>query len=163
MCLKVITSDISDTGRSSGVSRGVLRCFCSRRKGSSSTGYCLCTVKINDKKWQLCGQCLRHGKYRIITIIAVLKFSYSPNPACLCMFCLFLLPLCHLVWLVLPFHILFAAHSVVSESSILLQQKKKIWALTFFPCLMTLPVLDECIGWKIIMIGIHGRTRTDAR
>lgn len=87
---------------------------------------CLCTVEINDEKWQLNGQCLWDGKYRITTIVAALRFLYSPNPAQLhTSFCPFLLPPCHLLSLVLPFYVLFAAHNVVSTSSILLQQRKK--------------------------------------
>lgn len=126
MCLKVITTEVSDTGCSSGVFRGVLGCFRSRWKGFSSTGNCLRTVEINDEKWQLNGQCLWDGKYRITTIIAALRFSYSPNPTRLRMsFCPFLLPPCHLLSLVPPFHMLFAAHNMVSTSSILLQQRKK--------------------------------------
>lgn len=146
MCLKVITTDVSDPGSSSGASRGGFGCFHSRWKGSSSTGNCLCTVKIKDKKWQLNGQCLWDRKYRITTIIAALKFSYSSNPARLYVFCPFLIPLCHLLSLVPQFHVLFAAHNMVSTSSIFLQQRKKTQALTFFPCLVTLPVLDECTG-----------------
>lgn len=81
--------------------------------------------KNNDETWQLNEQCLCVGKYRITTIITALSFSYSPNTVWLCVFCLFLLPLCCLLSLVPSFHVLCVAHNMVSSSCSLLQQRKK--------------------------------------